>query len=600
MAIFQIKDGFCINTSGVDGQEIHSISTEITTANSNNTLVTESAVKNYVDEHGGGGSIPITTKGDLIIGDENGEAIRMPIGTSGQTLMVNSSGTIEYCDIFSRSSVTSGENIGTYSSSASKNNFLDIRGKYGYNTYDANTIKYSGVMMKMNYDEFRVNTDSVILGAPFRPDHAGAFFRAGRNVQSFGSNYKMILLGESGGSAGSGSNYTSAYTSVGGVAFAIGTRSDGGIYMGSYNNSNRATSAVASYQPSNLTNYNNYGANVYALFKTGSSEPEWSSQGYYDTLRSYVKIGAGSEYATMSVYTSARATAGGARQMCAFRVIKGWTDLCDKMIVRGGNTAYFTGRVFGRKIIGSNCISYSDGCESQQPKGASNDGGVVYGFGETSARDALTSYGKDPGRQYYTTDDNRVNVYNNTTSGWDKIAYLSDIGGGSGGMVAEIGDMFSRETYGTSYDATTFLYRFNPKSNTLHGGYFIPTQDNVNLPENISFSAVVFEGEGSWYDTVTKVAETSSFDTTNLGPDKKFRFTFEDTQLDDDKNYWLMFSVKDLSGQGDGCCLTSFAVNSNDMGNLAVAYNSDIISEKEDFDAYSQEPSSYMPYVVLV
>ena len=64
MAIFQIKDGFCINTSGVDGQEISAISTEITSAASDNVLVTQKAIKDYVDEHGSGGSIPITTKGD--------------------------------------------------------------------------------------------------------------------------------------------------------------------------------------------------------------------------------------------------------------------------------------------------------------------------------------------------------------------------------------------------------------------------------------------------------------------------------------------------------------------------------------------------------
>lgn len=592
MAIFQIKDGFCINTSGVDGQEIYSISTEITTANSNNTLVTESAVKNYVDEHGSGGSIPITTKGDLIIGDENGDAIRMPIGTSGQTLMVTSGGELVYCDILSRSSVTSGNTIGTYNTSATSNNFLDIRGKYGYNTQNAESITNSGVRLSLNESLFRVNTHGFDLGAPYRIDWLGCGIR----YRKIASRKNIILLGDTGQST------TSAYSLLG-YSLAVATNGSN-IYIGAYNNSNRATSALNSFNPYDLMSYTNasaYGGRIGFMFPCDPGPvPEWSGASY-NSARSYLSLCRGNETNNPSgmfeICSSATNKYGDTRAKCdtvALRVKSGWSIFHDKIMFCA--TSCTTAPIYARKIVTGRTWPNDVIPVSQQQA----DGGVVYGYGETSARDAITSYGKDPGRQYYTTDDNRVNVYNNTTSGWDKIAYLSDVGGGSGGMVAEIGDMFSRQTYGTSYDAATFLYRFNPKSNMLHGGYFIPTLDNVNLPENISFSAVVFEGEGSWYDTVTKVAETSSFDTTNIGTDKKFRFTFEDTQLDDNKNYWLLFSVKDLSGQGDGCCLTSFAVNSNDMGNLAVAYNSDIITEKEDFDAYSQEPSSYMPYVVLV
>ena len=57
------------------------------------------ASKAYVDANAGGQS-PIQYEGDLIVGDSNGEESRLPIGSAGQVLTVNSNGDgLEYTDI---------------------------------------------------------------------------------------------------------------------------------------------------------------------------------------------------------------------------------------------------------------------------------------------------------------------------------------------------------------------------------------------------------------------------------------------------------------------------------------------------------------------
>lgn len=403
--------------------------------------VNSSGLPEWITPQSGGMTNPMTTSGDMIIGDVGGLPKVLHAGTSGQILGVNTDGNPEWFDLFSRSSATSGDTIGTFTTSATSNNFLNIRGKYGYNTYDANTIKYSGVMMQLNWEEFRVNTDSVILGAPFRPDHAGAFLRGVRN-----GNNKIILLGESGGSAGMGGNYTSAYTSVGGVALAIATDySNGNVTLGTYNNPDRATTAIASYNINSLLSYTSYGAKVQAFFPTDpGNAPEWSGASY-NSRKSYVAVHApqASGDGLLTICSSATNKYGDTSQKCetvGFRVRAGWSAFDDK--VTFNTNAYFRNGLYARKLI-VGVADWSGGWGSRP-----SDGGIIYGFGVTSARDAITSYGKDPGRQYYTTDDNRVNVYNNVTSGWDKIAYLSDITGGMVNPMVEAGDLIVGGTSG--------------------------------------------------------------------------------------------------------------------------------------------------------
>lgn len=594
MAVFQIKDGFCINTSGVDGQEIDTISTEITSAASDNVLVTQKAIKDYVDEHGSGGSIPITTKGDMVIGDENGEPSTLTIGTSGQTLMVNSSGMIEYCDILTRNNVSSGNTIGTYTTSATSYNFLDIRGSYGYNTQNAESIANSGVRLTLNQNLLTVNTHGFDLGAPYRPDWLGCGIRYRKTA----SRTNILLLGDTGQSA------TSAYSLMG-YSLAIATK-DSSIYIGTYNKSDKATSALNSFtNPYDLMSYSNswsYGGKIYFMFPCNpGAVPEWSGASY-NAARSYLALGRRSETNNPSgmfeICSSATNKYGDTRAKCdtvALRVKSGWSIFHDKIMFRA--TSCTTAPIYARKIVTGRTWPNDVIPVSQQQA----DGGVVYGYGETSARDAITSYGKDPGRQYYTTDDNRVNVYNNTTSGWDKIAYLSDVGGGGGGIVAELGSPFHSGYYDDS-DVLSFMYMFVPQSLTISGGFILPIVESLADPSDISvFSAAIYESDTDIY-SATKLVETNTFvGTPTL--DKKLRFEFTPTALDANKSYWLMLSIKGLAVvPGGNLRLRSFPVdNSNldiDALSYAVTYD-DAAPSLSDFLDYSDTPNGLAPYVRL-
>ena len=73
--------------------EIESISITIPSSGaSDSKLVTEKAVKDYVDSQGGGMQNPMTTAGDIIVGGTNGAPDRMALGTTGKILTSTQNG----------------------------------------------------------------------------------------------------------------------------------------------------------------------------------------------------------------------------------------------------------------------------------------------------------------------------------------------------------------------------------------------------------------------------------------------------------------------------------------------------------------------------
>ena len=286
---------------------------------------------------------------------------------------------------------------------------FDFRGSYGYNSGVASSAE-TGVKMYVAYDKTLINTHSLELGRPYRPDYRGTLIRAVKG------NRHNILLGDTGTT-----NTTSAYTYVN-HPFVISTSTDGSTWLGSYGNSNYHSSAISSWAPTD--GYNNNAGKVKFFFQGVPVVPDWSGDST-NSCNTYFAMNNYSDHALISIFSSARHKYGDTSKesdTMAFRVVNGWSRFKQ---IQADSVIYHKSKLFTSKIIIAKSIVEFDGLQS------ASDGGVVYGFGETSARDALTTYGKDPGRQYYTTDDNRVNVYNNTTSAWDKIAYLSDIGGTS-------------------------------------------------------------------------------------------------------------------------------------------------------------------------
>ena len=324
----------------------------------------------------------------------------LPLATTadeGKFLGVNSSGSLEYMgveipeSVFAKSAET-----GTYKvvnpSSANCNgyDFLGVINNGG--TYIGSKI--SGVTVTHYAD---VEYDMPWSGTTTAADNCKSITMKGNY---YGTKYMRTLI----------LPYMSADMKTINHSLMILDRTDGGATI--TNVVGKETSAFLSRSDMNFGTDMQYGKIGISFGHYGSVAPDYSSEFSYG--KGYLKW----QSSRLELYSSGRSYVGTTGLSESLLVTKGLSHFKDYVM--------FEGQIHSGNIL--NCRKIIVG-GPDKPGSATNYycDGIVYGYGETSARDALRTQGKDPGRQYYTTDDNRVNVYNSTSSGWDKVAYLTDL-----------------------------------------------------------------------------------------------------------------------------------------------------------------------------
>jgi len=523
----------------------------------------------------GGMPNPMTSAGDIIVGGEGGEPTALPIGTSGQFLGTDTSGVFGWNDqVFVKNGTTIKPKSQLYDDlhaldlTHQYNSFGQTNAKLGFHESWGTMSLYADALYEMRW--------------PTSATYGRAKSWTCRNTYQGSPSIRTIIF---------------PYTDLSGANLLSGLvleYASGGNHPIIKNFSGTLSSATAMRCDPGYSSISKSGTNglMWDMSYSACIRPDWSGT-WGQSQRTDVTIGAG-----ISIYSSGSETNHGNQPVVALLVKKGITQLKDNLFVEGSN-AYINNTIYTSKIIVGG-RKYPPARDNRTETVACN--GIVYGYGETSARDALTSAGKDPGRQYYTTDDNRVNVYNNTTSGWDKIAYLSDVGG-SGGFTAEIGNPYSTYEYDCYSQYQNFLSYFYAKKSTINEAFIIP-MGNRSIEFDARPTIRIYEGED--FGTANEISSASA-NISNVENGKPMKFEFESpVSLDTTKSHWFILNLGGIyDSQNDNKIMFSsfetkavdeqIGLENNMIGSVA---GTDIdLTEYQVESPY--QTSVIMPYVVL-